>query len=207
MQFMRCGDRKERAAHTGHWDFSGLCLFAHMNRGIRTWIYVTHKSVIKTVNILSELCTTWEMITERHQCLFYRYCLYHAFFNSLWIHLQVFFFLNVCSFLAVLCLRCSAWASPWWHLLLWSRGSRLKALGLLGSGAHAWWLWCVDLDAPWCVGSSQIRDWTCVSCTDRLILYHWAIREGPPPPFFNLKLANYWINLDYRLWWWDWQTT
>ena len=23
-------------------------------------------------------------------------------------------------------------------------------------------------------GSSQVRDWTCISCTDRRILYHWA---------------------------------
>ena len=27
------------------------------------------------------------------------------------------------------------------------------------------------------VGSSQNRDWTCVSCTGRWILHHWATRE------------------------------
>ena len=29
------------------------------------------------------------------------------------------------------------------------------------------------------MGSSQARDWTCVSHTGRLILYHWATREAP----------------------------
>ena len=27
-------------------------------------------------------------------------------------------------------------------------------------------------------GSSQLRDWTCVSCIGRQILYHWATREA-----------------------------
>ena len=35
------------------------------------------------------------------------------------------------------------------------------------------------LVAPWHVGSSWIRDGTCVSCTGRQILYHWGIREAP----------------------------
>ena len=34
----------------------------------------------------------------------------------------------------------------------------------------------MDLAAHWCVGSSQIRDWTCVSCLGRQILYYWATR-------------------------------
>ena len=47
------------------------------------------------------------------------------------------------------------------------------------------------LVAPWHVGSSQIRDWTRVSCIGRQVLYHWATREAPgklpltwrsPPP-------------------------
>ena len=34
--------------------------------------------------------------------------------------------------------------------------------------------------APQHVGSSQTRDhWTCVFCTGRRILYHWATREAP----------------------------
>ena len=28
-------------------------------------------------------------------------------------------------------------------------------------------------------GSSQLRDWTCVSCIDRGVLYHWATRKSP----------------------------
>ena len=27
-------------------------------------------------------------------------------------------------------------------------------------------------------GSSQPRDWTCISCIGRLVLYHWATREA-----------------------------
>ena len=32
--------------------------------------------------------------------------------------------------------------------------------------------------APWHVGSSQIRDWNCVSYIGRWILYHWVTREA-----------------------------
>ena len=35
----------------------------------------------------------------------------------------------------------------------------------------------MDLGTPWHVGSSQIRDWICVSFTGRWIVYHWATRE------------------------------
>ena len=35
-----------------------------------------------------------------------------------------------------------------------------------------------DLVALWHVGSSWIRDRTCVSCTGRQILYHWVTREA-----------------------------
>ena len=34
-------------------------------------------------------------------------------------------------------------------------------------------------DAPWHVGSSQIRNRTCVFCFGRSTLYHWATRQGP----------------------------
>ena len=43
----------------------------------------------------------------------------------------------------------------------------------------AWALGCVDsVLAPQHVGSSWIRDRTCVSCTSRWIHYHWATREA-----------------------------
>ena len=29
-------------------------------------------------------------------------------------------------------------------------------------------------------GASQLRDWTCISCIGRWILYHWATREAQP---------------------------
>ena len=45
----------------------------------------------------------------------------------------------------------------------------------------------MGLVAPRCVGSSQIRDWTCVSCIDRHVLYHWVAREDPWLWFFTVK--------------------
>ena len=65
-------------------------------------------------------------------------------------------------------------------LLSWSTGSRscrLQQLWLPDSwnrssvvGVHGLSLWYV--------GSSQIRDWTRVSCIGRQIIYHWASREA-----------------------------
>ena len=40
------------------------------------------------------------------------------------------------------------------------------------------YLWTLGLVAPQHVVPSQIRDRTCVSCTDRWILYHWTTREA-----------------------------
>ena len=59
---------------------------------------------------------------------------------------------------------CSMWAQK-----LWFPGSRLQAQQL----------WCTGLVALWHVESSQIRDWTCVSCIGRWVLYHWATKEAP----------------------------
>ena len=54
--------------------------------------------------------------------------------------------------------------------------SRVAAPGLQSTGSivvvHGW-------VAPRHVGSSQIRDWTHVSCTGRRILHHWASSEAP----------------------------
>ena len=38
-------------------------------------------------------------------------------------------------------------------------------------------------------GSSQPRDWTCVSCTNRRILYHWAAREIPSSMFRKTQVS------------------
>ena len=55
--------------------------------------------------------------------------------------------------------------SLWWLLFLQSTGSRVVvALGLIALG-H--------------VGSSRIRDQTCVPCIGRWILNHWTTREAP----------------------------
>ena len=42
----------------------------------------------------------------------------------------------------------------------------------------------------WQVGSSQIRDWTCVSCTDRWILYHRATREVAVVRIYFIKRCS-----------------
>ena len=56
---------------------------------------------------------------------------------------------------------------------LWGApASAVRSLQLPGSRAQAQQLWCMGLVAPWREGSSQIRDGTPVSCTDRRILYH-----------------------------------
>ena len=43
-------------------------------------------------------------------------------------------------------------------------------------------------------GSSQTRDWTCVSCIGRWILYHWATGEAPWGPLqeTNLSFSTAW---------------
>ena len=68
-------------------------------------------------------------------------------------------------------------------LLLQSEGSRAHGLSSCGSRAPEHRLGSCSLWAsrrPWHVGSSQIRDWTCVSCTGRHTLHHWATREASP---------------------------
>ena len=54
------------------------------------------------------------------------------------------------------------------------------------------------LIAPSHVGSSQIKDRTCVSCDGRQILYHWATRKSPSDflilapkdPFLQMKILT-----------------
>ena len=70
--------------------------------------------------------------------------------------------------------------SLWWLFLLLSTGARLTGfscystwaqwLQLPGTRAHAQQLWHTGLVGPQHVGSSWIRDQTCVSCTGRQIL-------------------------------------
>ena len=58
-------------------------------------------------------------------------------------------------------------------------------------------------------GSSWTRDWTCVSCTGRQILYHWATRDALYSTFIcqicavnrhHLRLGEGWILGSYRQW-------
>ena len=53
-----------------------------------------------------------------------------------------------------------------------------RQLWLPGSSAWGQQWWSTGLVAPWHVGSSQIRDQTCISCIGRWILYHRAAREA-----------------------------
>ena len=66
---------------------------------------------------------------------------------------------------------------------LWAQGPAVVVacgLGSWGSWARAQapWLQHMGLVAQQHVGSSQVKDWTHVSCIGRQILYHWATREG-----------------------------
>ena len=56
---------------------------------------------------------------------------------------------------------------------LWTIACQAPALGVLQVRILEW------LAMPSSMGSSQPRDWTCVSCLGRLILYLWATREVP----------------------------
>ena len=101
---------------------------------------------------------------------------------------------KICLFLAVLGFRC--WAGFFCSCREWRLLSRCDAVashsGDLSCGAWTlecagfrscgiWiqqlWLW--GLVAPSYVGSSWTRDWNCVFCFGRWILYHWAPREAP----------------------------
>ena len=64
---------------------------------------------------------------------------------------------------------------------LWGSGSRhmgVSSCGPPGSSAQGQQSWGTGLVAPWRVGSSWIRDRTCISCIGRWILYHCATREA-----------------------------
>ena len=55
------------------------------------------------------------------------------------------------------------------------------------------------LAAPWLLfyasfrKSSRPREWTCISCIGRQVLYHWA--PGKPPPSLNIICFKFIINL------------
>ena len=77
-------------------------------------------------------------------------------------------------------LRCAGF-SLWWLLLLGSTGSKVQA-------QHLWHMGLVALQHE---GSSQIRDWTHVSCIGRRILHHWATREAPRISTSNPSFASF----------------
>ena len=57
--------------------------------------------------------------------------------------------------------------------LQWLR--HMDSVGIWSTQAEQ--LWYTGLVAQWHVRSSQLRDWTHVSCIGRKILYHWTSRE------------------------------
>ena len=72
---------------------------------------------------------------------------------------------------------CGVWASHCggFSCGAWTQG--LQQVRLLGSRAQAQELWPTGLVGLRHEGSSQIRDWTQVSCIGHRILYHWDTRE------------------------------
>ena len=84
--------------------------------------------------------------------------------------------------------NCTGWAS---HFSGFSR-CREWALGWQFQPSsqtleHRSQLCHMGLVVLWHVGSSQIKDWTHVSCTGRQILYHWAIWEAQSILSFSKK--------------------
>jgi len=81
-----------------------------------------------------------------------------------------------------------AWASHWGSFSY----CRARALGRMGFSTcgtplsswgsqapeYGFNVWLMGLVVPWHVESSQVKDWTCVSCTGRQVLYHRAIKEA-----------------------------
>ena len=91
-----------------------------------------------------------------------------------------------CGEQGLLQLQCAG-SSLRWRLLLQSMSSSVHGLQCLwppGSRAQAQYLWCMDLIAPWHVGSSQIRDRAPVPCTARqmfrLCFYFTTEPAGKP---------------------------
>ena len=74
-------------------------------------------------------------------------------------------------FLAVLSLHCFVGFS-----LVAACGLLVGVASLVGK--HSSVVWHTDSAAPWPVGSSRIRDQTCVPCIGRRILYLWTPKEA-----------------------------
>ena len=128
--------------------------------------------------------------------------------GTLIIYLFIFLFGHAGSLLLPRLFSSGAWASHWGSFSY----CRAWALGHMGFGTWSTWLsswgsqapeyrfhvWLMGLAVSWHVESSQIRDWTCVSCIGRQVLYHWATSEA----LRNLewKKKSSWINLLIMLW-------
>ena len=134
--------------------------------------------------MLLVLRTHFEWQSSSHplhsECLIFIF----TFFGSL-VFVLFLALLSLCCFVQAFC-SCGQWGyswlqctgfSLWWLLLLQSTGSMahgLQQLQLLGPRAWLQYLWHLGLVVPWHVGSSQIRDQTCVPYIGRLMLYHCA---------------------------------
>ena len=94
----------------------------------------------------------------------------YIFYNFIYFWLLYRLSFSHCSEQGLLS-RCGAQAS---HCSSFSWAARAQSLQHTG------------LVAPWHVGSSWIRDGTCVSCMGKQILYHWAISKVPGGYFWVL---------------------
>ena len=82
---------------------------------------------------------------------------------------------------------CSGLSCLW----AWAQGCPgLRSRGPRSLGHRLCLLWYMDLLALQHMASSQIRNWTHVSCTGQWILYHWATREAHYCHFSNVMVLK-----------------
>ena len=108
---------------------------------------------------------TWEMehTTSNSETAYHAFQCF--FFKKIFIYLLAVLGLHCCAGFSLVVVR---GFSLQWLLLLQTRGSREQVQQL----------WCMGLVVPPHVGSSQIRDWTCVSFIGWWILYQWVTKKA-----------------------------
>ena len=131
--------------------------FTSLLIGLQRGLFKKRLSWTQKVNIWNQ--KTFFFLTKRSF-----YFLFLAVLD-LWCYVG-FSVVTLCSFSMWLSL-CGAWALGTWDSVVTTH--RLSSCGSQ--------LWCMVLIAPWHVGSSQLRDGTCISCTGKQIRCHWAPME------------------------------
>ena len=91
------------------------------------------------------------------------------------------FFLNL-DFCVLLTFLQNFLCPYWYFFLSCSLKDSSLEFNCIFSSSSALSVLFLTLSIFFSLRSSQIRDWTHVSCIGRRILYHWATREAPPLP-------------------------